>query len=140
MRNSTVVGPSLLVLFALLTPASQAQRALHEAGWPGGDVETSEVREAPLALPQAPSQSKADQEKADRKKADQKKADQKTDAEKKEEKYRVLGIVPRFGTTDRQDAPPLTPGRKFRLFARSAFDPVTVVIAAAQAGVTQADN
>ena len=135
MRNSTVVGPSLLVLFALLTPASQAQRALHEAGWPGGDVETSEVREAPLALPQAPSQSKADQEKADRTKADQK-----TDAEKKEEKYRVLGIVPRFGTTDRQDAPPLTPGRKFRLFARSAFDPVTVVIAAAQAGVTQADN
>ncbi len=38
------------------------------------------------------------------------------------------------------DAPPLTPGGKFHLFAKSAFDPVTVGIAAAQAGVSQADN
>jgi hypothetical protein len=60
--------------------------------------------------------------------------------EKKEQSERVLGIIPHFGTTDRQDAPPLTPGGKFRLFARTAFDPVTVGIAAVQAGVSQADN
>jgi hypothetical protein len=38
------------------------------------------------------------------------------------------------------DASPLTPGGKFRLFAKTAFDPVTVGIAAAQAGLSQADN
>ena len=58
----------------------------------------------------------------------------------KEQSQRTLGIVPRFSTTDRMDAPPLTTGGKFRLFAKSAFDPVTVVIAAGQAGLSQADN
>jgi hypothetical protein len=62
------------------------------------------------------------------------------DLEKQEQSERVLGIVPHFGTTDRQDAPPLTPGGKFHLFARSAFDPFTIAVAAAQAGVSQADN
>jgi len=75
-------------------------------------------------LPQAPSQNKAEAE----------------DAAKKEQSERTLGIVPRFGTTDRMDAPPLKSGEKFRLFAKTAFDPVIVVIAAAQAGVSQADN
>ncbi|MGC2195527.1 MAG: hypothetical protein WA628_12690 [Terriglobales bacterium] len=126
MRNSTVVWQSLLVLFALLTASALAQSGAREGDLgSGAELEAGEVRDAALALPQAPSQSKADHE---------------TDVEKKEGKTRILGIVPRFGTTDRQDAPPLTPRGKFKLFARSAFDPVTVFIAAAQAGVSQADN
>ena len=77
-------------------------------------------------LPQAPpSESKVQQEKR---------------AEAQEQSQRTLGIVPRFSTTDRMDARPLTPGGKFRLFAKTAFDPVTVVVAAAQAGLSQADN
>ncbi len=64
----------------------------------------------------------------------------KQNTEKKEQSERMLGIIPHFGTTDRQDAPPLTPAGKFELFARTAFDPVTIGIAAAQAGVSQADN
>ncbi len=38
------------------------------------------------------------------------------------------------------DAPPLKTSEKFKLFARTSFDPVTIVIAAAQAGVSQADG
>lgn len=79
---------------------------------------------ASRALPQAPSQSKAQAE----------------DAAKKEQSERTLGIVPRFGTTDRMDAPPLKSSEKFRLFGKTAFDAVTIVIAAAQAGVSQADD
>lgn len=59
----------------------------------------------PLSLPQAPSQSKADQ--------DQSNAEQEKELEKEEQSERVLGFVPRFGTTDRMDAPPLTTAGKF---------------------------
>ena len=52
----------------------------------------------------------------------------------------MLGVMPRFGTTDRRDAPPLTGGGKFGLFARTAFDPFTIGLAATQAGISQADN
>ncbi len=60
--------------------------------------------------------------------------------EKEEQSERVLGFIPHFGTTDRQDAPPLTPAGKFHLFVRTAFDPVTIGIAGVQAGLSQADN
>jgi hypothetical protein len=83
-------------------------------------------------LPQAPSASKGQQDAA--------KTEQEKKVEGKEQSQRTLGIVPRFGTTDRMDAPPLRSGEKFHLFAKTAFDPVTVVIAAAQAGLSQADN
>jgi hypothetical protein len=76
------------------------------------------------AQPQAPSQSKAE-------------ADAAT---KKEQSERTFGIVPRFGTTDRMNAPPLKTSQKFKLFAKTSLDPVTIVIAAAQAGVSQADG
>jgi hypothetical protein len=60
--------------------------------------------------------------------------------EHKEQSQRALGVLPQFAVTSRQDAPPLTPGGKFHLFAKSAFDPVTVSIVAIQAGISQADN
>ncbi len=68
------------------------------------------------------------------------KIEQERELEKEEQSKRVLGVIPRFGVTDRQDAPPLKPRQKFRLFTKSAFDPVIVGIVGIQAGLSQADN
>jgi hypothetical protein len=57
-----------------------------------------------------------------------------------EQSYRVMGVVPMFGTTSRKNATPLTKGEKFHLFVRSAFDPVNFVVVGAQAGISQAQN
>jgi hypothetical protein len=53
---------------------------------------------------------------------------------------RILGVIPAFGVTNRQRPPSLTPGEKFRLFARQSFDPFQWVAAGAQAGAGQAYN
>ncbi len=60
--------------------------------------------------------------------------------ERKEQSRRVLGIVPDFGFTDRQNASPLTNREKFHLFAKSALDPVTIGVVGVQAGLSQAEN
>jgi hypothetical protein len=59
--------------------------------------------------------------------------------EKKEQSQRAL-VVPMFGVTNRQDASPLRPNEKLHLFAKSAFDPVTLGIVGLQAGLSQAGN
>ncbi|MBZ5573429.1 MAG: hypothetical protein LAO09_16300 [Acidobacteriia bacterium] len=66
--------------------------------------------------------------------------DQEKTIENREQSQRALGILPRFTVTNRQDAPPLTAGGKFRLFARGAFDPFTFGLVGIQAGVSQAEN
>jgi hypothetical protein len=60
--------------------------------------------------------------------------------QKKEQSQRVLGVVPMFSVTNRQNAPPLTPSQKFHLFVKGAFDPFVYVAAGLQAGVGQATN
>jgi len=60
--------------------------------------------------------------------------------ERKEQSQRILGVVPQFGMTSRQNAPPLSSGEKFHLFAKSAFDPAIIVIEGLQAGLSQAEN
>jgi hypothetical protein len=60
--------------------------------------------------------------------------------EKREQSQRMLGVIPNFGTTNRRDAPPLSPKAKFRLFYRSAFDPVELSVVGLQAGLSQANN
>lgn len=52
----------------------------------------------------------------------------------------MLGVIPNFGTTSRQDAPPLTPREKFHLFAKSAFDPVELSVVGLQAGISQGED
>jgi hypothetical protein len=52
----------------------------------------------------------------------------------------MLGVIPNFGTTDRQDAPPLSPRAKFRLFYKSAFDPMEFTLVGLQAGFSQAED
>jgi len=59
--------------------------------------------------------------------------------EKKEQSQRAL-VVPMFGVTNRQDARPLKPNEKLQLFAKSAFDPVTLGIVGLQAGLSQSEN
>src|SRR5271167_963910 len=59
---------------------------------------------------------------------------------KEEEHQRILGVVPMFGTTSYRNTPPLTPGQKFHLMAKTAIDPFTWVAAGAQAGISQAEN
>ena len=61
------------------------------------------------------------------------------EALRKQQSQRAL-ILPMFSVSNRQDAPPLKPGQKFHLFARTAFDPFMLAIVAGEAGVSQADN
>src|SRR4029077_9882408 len=60
--------------------------------------------------------------------------------ERQEQSQRLLGVIPNFGTTSRQDAPPLSGRAKFRLFYKSAFDPVELSVVGLQAGVSQAED
>ncbi len=60
--------------------------------------------------------------------------------ERQEQSQRMLGVIPNFGTTSRHNAPPLSPKAKFRLFYKSAFDPVELSVVGLQAGLSQAEN
>lgn len=66
--------------------------------------------------------------------------DKEKEIEKQEQSQRMLGVIPQFGTTSRQDAPPLSSGAKFHLFAKSAFDPVELSVVGLQAGLSQAED
>jgi hypothetical protein len=118
-----LAAASLALLAVRAYAQDQVPQAVNIISWQADSSEVAAGGGAGGALPQAPSQGKAEAE----------------DAAKKEQSERTLG-VPSFGTTDRMDAPPLKTSEKFRLFGKTAFDPVTIVIAAAQAGVSQADD
>jgi hypothetical protein len=105
------------------TPAAE-QSPTQTPASPGAG--TSPGANAPgTATPSAPSRTKSAEE---------------LRKQKLEQSYRVMGVVPMFGTTSRHDATPLTSKEKFRVFARSAFDPVTFVVVGFQAGISQAEN
>jgi hypothetical protein len=53
---------------------------------------------------------------------------------------RIFGVVPAYTITDARNAPALTAGQKFGLFAKGALDPFPVAAYAVQAGVSQATN
>jgi hypothetical protein len=67
-------------------------------------------------------------------------ADMEAEIRKNEQSQRVLGVVPMFSVTNRQNAPPMTPGQKFHLFVKGAFDPFVYAAAGLQAGIGQATN
>ena len=60
--------------------------------------------------------------------------------QKQEQSQRILGVVPMFAVTSRQNAPPLTPHDKFHLTAKQITDPFTFAVAGLQAGLGQATN
>lgn len=68
------------------------------------------------------------------------KSNEEEEVEKQEESQRLLGVIPQFGTTNRQNAPALTPREKFHLFTKSAFDPVELAVAGTQAAFSQAED
>ena len=68
------------------------------------------------------------------------KTEQEKEIERKEQSQRAFGILPQFGLANRHEAPPLTSGEKFHLFAKSAFDPVIIGTVGLQAGISQAEN
>jgi hypothetical protein len=53
---------------------------------------------------------------------------------------RILGVVPAFGVTNDPNAAPLTAKQKFKLFARSTYDPFTWAAAGLQSGIGQAQD
>jgi len=130
---TTPISSVALASLVLSLGAFAQNRVTSESNYIRTQGDFSETGRLYALLPQAPSQVKAQQDA-------QTKAEQEKKVEEKEQSERTLGVVPRFGTTDRMDAPPLKTSQKFRLFAKTAFDPVIVAIAAAQAGVSQADN
>ena len=67
-------------------------------------------------------------------------AEQTKKTEKKEDSQRMLGVLPQFGVTSEKNPPPLMPRQKFRLFYRTAFDPVEFAVVGLEAGISQANN
>jgi hypothetical protein len=65
--------------------------------------------------------------------------EQEKEIQKKEQSQRMI-VIPQFAVTNRKAPPPLTPGGKFHLFFKSAFDPVTFAVTGAQAGISQAND
>lgn len=117
-----------LAIQALQPPS---QQTAEPAAWPSpeagpGQPETQQPATPPLTDPEL-------------QKKEQELLQEEQELQKKEQSNRILGVVPQFGVT-RQNAAPLTPGQKFHLFRRSAFDPFQFGLAAAQAGVSQARN
>jgi len=60
--------------------------------------------------------------------------------QKQEQSQRILGVVPMFAVTSRQNAPALTTHEKFHLMAKQVTDPFTFAAAGLQAGLGQATN
>ncbi len=56
---------------------------------------------------------------------------------KRQEHQRVLGVFPSFNMSNVPDAVAMTPKQKFQLALKSALDPVTFIIAGADAGISQ---
>ena len=107
--------------------ALQAQEPSSSQPQPPASVEP-----APQPKPEAPG--------SGAQKSEQEKSEQEKEIQRKEQSQRLLGVVPHFGVTDRQDAPPLSSGEKFHLFAKAAFDPATVAIEGLQAALSQAED
>jgi hypothetical protein len=57
-----------------------------------------------------------------------------------QEHQRILGVMPNFNVSNVKDAEPLTPGQKFQLAAKSAFDPFTFAVAGIDSAINQAEN
>lgn len=59
---------------------------------------------------------------------------------KKEEKQRILGIVPQFNVSNIQNAVRLSPKQKLELAFKTSVDPFTFLFAAIDAGISQAQD
>ena len=90
-----------------------------------------------LCIAAAAQQNVPDRQSAD---AAKNKGEQEKQVQRKEQSQRLLGIIPQFGVTSRQNAAPLTAAEKFHLFRKSAFDPIEFGLVGLQAGIEQASD
>lgn len=91
-------------------------------------------------IPDAPLPANQQQTPAASSTTPQSQRDQAAEDLKKEEKQRILGIMPDFNMMNNAQAPPLSPGQKFHLFFKSSTDPYVFFVSAFVAGVGQAKD
>jgi len=136
----TSLAVTLVVFTAILAAAQSSNAAPTVNGETPSEQTASSPQTSPPPTPTTQQPPAAATEPTTTRTNKKTKSEQERELEKKEQSQRVLGLVPQFGVTSRQDAPPLTPHEKFHLFVRSAFDPVVFVLIGAQAGISQASD
>jgi hypothetical protein len=115
-------------------PEPQSQETVQQAQ-PGQSPSTTNPTQTPSS---SSSSSNSTQQQAPS--DDKSKHDLAEEQLKAQEKQRVMGVMATFNTTTNQDAIPLSPGQKFKLFFKSTTDPWPFLLAGAVAGIGQADN
>lgn len=141
MRLTSALFQTTLVLSAAtlgISPAAHSESLTSDAAF----VASTEMPDAPVpqnapaenASP--PSNTESSTQGSSSAQPEQK-SQRETAAEqlKAEEKQRVLGIVPSFGTSYVSDAASLSAGQKMQLAIRSAVDPFTFAVAFLVAGL-----
>jgi hypothetical protein len=139
--RKSFAGP--FVYFALLlscpaalvsqeTPAQPPPQAQPQVSAQPAPQQTAEPQSR---SPQAPQPQTEPQKSNPAGKNDEEKA-----IEQHEQSQRILGVLPQFSVTSRQNASALTSGEKFHLFIKAAFDPVIFGVVGLQAGLSQAEN
>jgi hypothetical protein len=124
---------------AQVTPQTQTTPA---SGPPSTSVPDAPIPAAqnditPGTAPSAPSAPSAQQSGASPALTQQERAEQQL---RQQEKQRVAGIVPNFNVSYDKDAPPLSRKQKLDLAFHTAVDPVSFVLAAFDAGLSQAED
>ena len=132
-----------------LSDAPQPQLEVSQSQPPPAPQSQSGQQQAPTATPAAgatPDQNQAAQGSSSSQTttqlsdAEKSKHDLAEEQLKQQEHNRVAGIMAAFNTTQNQNAVPLSPGQKFKLFFKSATDPWPFGLAAVVAGINQADD
>ena len=113
------------VWLAAQTPAGATQNPAQQA--PGNQPSTSDGTDA--GAPPQPGQP-----------AQKSRKERAAEQLKQQEHQRILGFFPSFNVTNVPDAEAMTPKQKFELAMKSATDPVTFLIAGADAGISQWEN
>jgi hypothetical protein len=96
-------------------------------------IDFDSVPDAPLPVGQEPQQTAPTPQ-------PQSQGNQSAEDLKKEEKQRILGIMPEFNMMNNAQAPPLTSKQKFHLFWKSSTDPFVFLITGIDAGISQAED
>jgi hypothetical protein len=126
-------------LFAALSVPVVLQAQSAHIPSAGQSADQGDMPDAPLPLDQqAPAASSTTpQQTAPPTKSQQ---DQAAEDLKREEKQRILGIMPDFNMMNNAQAPPLSPKQKFHLFWKSSTDPYVFFVSAFVAGYGQAQD
>jgi hypothetical protein len=131
-------SPNILKTFACGYPWHVVFLALLASGLLAASSAAQEPASAQQQTP--PSTQRIPQPRPEAPNPAQGKSEEEKEIERKEQSQRLLGVVPQFGVTSRHNAPPLSPGEKFHLFVKAAFDPATIGIVGLQAAVSQAED